>query len=144
MKPRLYRFRKQRKFVQPPQKLKPDRVDDTQQYYVHGKKATDLEYFFATALDKFEHDYIFIYYFSTPFTVPGQEKQIDFMVDDDYPYEIDGGYAHKSAQQKAEDLVRDQVMNEFLRKIGKKDITRVKETLVDTQEKANAFVEQYV
>lgn len=141
-----YRFKKVRKY--PPPEVRPrkrDGLSDTpQEFYVHGKKASDLEYYFAQALEKFGHDFIFKYIARTPYTLPGEANELDFMVDRIYPYEIDGEYSHKSAQQRAYDAARDARISNFLLQKGIQPITRVKDTLVDTQEKADNYVQENV
>ena len=120
----------------------PDLVPE--QYFVHGKKASDLEFFFSQALEKMGHDYRYEYYVRTPYSLPGEDKKVDFIVDQRYPYEIDGEYSHKSAEQKAYDVARDALINDILGKRGFFPIVRVKDTEVDTPEKADQFVEENI
>ena len=80
----------------------------------------------------------------TAHSIPGQEKEVDFVVYDGQPQpiEIDGAYAHKSAEQKANDMTRDAILNEELSKHGYLPIIRVPGTELETQEDTTAVVEE--
>ena len=114
---------------------------------VRGKKASDLEERFAKALDRLGNiqGYRFNVIIDTPFQIPGQSYQIDFIV---YQYglthfiEIDGEYAHKTAEQKADDLARDQILSSYLEKgwPGAQPIVRVEGWRLSTQFDADLLV----
>jgi hypothetical protein len=110
--------------------------------FVHGKEASDLEERFARALGGAGKDYIFEYEVVGPTTIPGQENQIDFIVDDIYPVEVDGQFTHKSGAQKAHDQLRDAVLNEHLKQYGWNPIDRISGDKLETQEQADQIVRE--
>ena len=112
--------------------------------YVKGKEASDLEERFARALYNKRKDFDFQRDFMTPHSIPGQEKEVDFVVYDGQPQpiEIDGMYAHKSGEQKANDVTRDAILNETLGGMGYLPIIRVPGFELETQEETLAMVER--
>ena len=89
--------------------------------YVRGRKASTLEERFARALDKAGQidEYWFDVLVRTPFSLPGQENRVDFFVwigEVLHPIEIDGGFVHKSAEAKNDDLARDGILNPIIAK----------------------------
>ena len=108
--------------------------------FVHGKEASDLEERFARALDRAGKDYRFEYLVLSNIGLPGEENQIDFVVDDIYPVEVDGNFTHKSAEQKAHDQQRDAILNEQLSDWGWYPIDRIPGDFLETQEAANQIV----
>jgi len=118
--------------------------DEVLSGYVKGKEASDLEERFARALYNKGKDFDFQRDFMTPHSIPGQEKEVDFVVYDGQPQpiEIDGTYAHKSGEQKANDTTRDAILNEELGKHGYLPIIRVPGIELETQEETTAIVER--
>ena len=112
--------------------------------YVLGKEASDLEERFARALYNKGKDFDFQRDFMTAYSIPGQEKEVDFVVynGQPQPIEIDGTYAHKSAEQKANDMTRDAILNEELSKHGYLPIIRIPGDELETQEDTTAVVER--
>jgi len=112
--------------------------------YVKGKEASDLEERFANALYSKSIDFDFQRDFMTPHSIPGQEKEVDFVVYDGQPQpvEIDGTYAHKSGEQKANDVTRDAILNETLGGYGFLPIIRIPGSELETQEETLAIVER--
>ena len=112
--------------------------------FVKGKSASDLEERFARALYNKRKDFDFQRDFMTPHSIPGQEKEVDFVVYDGQPQpiEIDGMYAHKSGEQKANDAVRDAILNETLGKYGYLPIIRVPGFELESPEETLAVVER--
>ena len=108
--------------------------------FVHGKEASDLEERFARALDGAGKDYQFEYLVLSNVGLPGEENQIDFVVEDIYPVEIDGNFTHKSAEQKAHDQQRDAILNEQLSDWGWQPIERIPGDFLETQEAADQIV----
>ena len=97
--------------------------------FVHGKKASALEERFARALDESRLQFIFQYPVYSAYSIPGEERKIDFMVFDGpilIPVEPKGGFIHQSPSRRAEDARRTQVLNEALRRIGIRDIIELK------------------
>lgn len=108
--------------------------------FVHGKEASDLEERFANALDKAGKKYVFEYEVLTDIGVPGEENQIDFVVEEIYPVEIDGGFTHKTGSQKAKDQTRDAILNEYLSRFGWNPIDRIPGDDIETPEAADQVV----
>ena len=106
---------------------------------VHGKEASDLEERWAGAMDRANRTFIFEFLMETPFSLPGKDRQIDF-VDTTaqwQPFEIDGKIAHKSGAQKAKDKTRDAILNQELRKQGALSIIRIPGDDIQTPEDAD-------
>ena len=114
---------------------------------VKGKKASDLAERFANALDAYP---VVTYYkysvlIDTPFQIPGQKNEVDFFVYVGvwvYPIEIDGEMAHKTAEQKAHDMIRDQQLDPVIKKKwpGARNIQRIPGAKVQTRDDANLLV----
>lgn len=106
--------------------------------YIQGKPASDLEANAAVGLDANGLDYTFQYFVETAYTLPGEEKEVDFMVwqDRGYPVEIDGNWTHKSAEQQEYDRVRDNQINDALMPHGFAPVQRLTEEWVLTPEAA--------
>lgn len=109
---------------------------------VQGKEASDLEERFANALSAAGKDYRFEVEIQGPVGIPGQENQIDFVVEDIYPVEVDGGWVHHSAAKKAQDQLRDAVLNEHLKQYGWNPIERIPGTMLESQEDAENIVRE--
>jgi hypothetical protein len=111
--------------------------------WVHGKEATDIEERFARALDNIGYEFQFQVYVPTPFTLPAEEKEIDFLVEDIMrPVEVDGEMSHKTASQIAKDVVRDGQLNPVLERWGYSDIKRITWKELDNQELADLAAEE--
>ena len=114
---------------------------------VMGKKASDLEERFAKALNKLRNiqGYRFGTIIDTPYQIPGQSYQVDFVVNQyssTHFIEIDGEYAHKTAEQKSDDFARDQILGAFLNRAwpGAQPIVRVEGWRLSTQFDADLLV----
>jgi len=112
---------------------------------VQGKKASDLAERFANALSYFSKEYRFSVLVYTPFQIPGQANEVDFFVTDGafvQPIEIDGEFSHKTAEQRADDQLRDQMLNPEIKKKwpGARDIIRVPGDKVQTRDDARNVV----
>ena len=118
--------------------------DEALSGYVKGKEASDLEERFARALYNKRKDFDFQRDFMTPHSIPGQEKEVDFVVYDGQPQpiEIDGMYAHKSGEQKANDVTRDAILNETLGGMGYLPIIRIPGFELESQDETLAVVER--
>jgi hypothetical protein len=112
--------------------------------FVHGKEASDLEERFARALDKLRYSYSFEYEVLSNTGLPGEENQIDFVIDHEgvHPVEVDGFFVHKSATQKAKDALRDAVLNESLSRDGWENIVRVPGSDLESQDDADTVVRE--
>ena len=114
---------------------------------VKGKKASDLEERYANALDELGNiDYYkFSVLIETPFQIPGQLNEIDFFVYVGpfvYPMEIDGEMAHKTQEQRAADMARDQMLNPIIKQKwpGAMPIERIPGWKLETRDDARALV----
>lgn len=113
--------------------------------FVMGKDASNLEERFARALNRNNLDFIFQYEVETAQTVPGQEKEVDFMVSDPpQPWEVDGNFTHKSAEQQGYDRDRDAQIDAAMSPYGFLPVQRVTERDLGDQDHANAFVGNYI
>ena len=112
--------------------------------YVNGKAASDLEERWAGAERRAGREFIFLYIVDTPFQLPGEGNQIDFMDTTNVwqPIEIDGNFAHKSAQQRAEDDARDAILNQALAEDGILPIARVPGDDIPTPEEADRVLRE--
>lgn len=92
---------------------------------VHGKDASDIEEYFAKALDKFGISYTFQRPVQTDYSLPDQDKQVDFVVYHNnrvYPVELYGSYFHTSAGDMIKDMERERQLNEVFRRWGWEDL----------------------
>lgn len=83
---------------------------------VQGKAASDIEERFARALDKKGYDYEFRPVYLGGRNIPGS-VELDFMVfvgGQQFAVQIDGEFAHKSAEQKANDRAKDGQLTQYL------------------------------
>ncbi len=116
---------------------------------VKGRKASSLEERFARALRKAPHvdDWWFDVFVETQFQIPGQFNRVDFFVwigGVMHPIEIDGGWVHKSAEQKNHDLERDAVLDVVLKQRYSPvvPIERIPGYKCETQESADQIVRE--
>ena len=98
-------------------KFKEDELSGT----VHGKDASDIEERFAKALDRSNIDYYFQRFVETEYTLPDNEKQVDFVVywaRRVWPVEIYGSYFHSSAGDRLRDLERERQLDDVFARWG--------------------------
>jgi len=112
--------------------------------FVHGVEASDLEERYARALEGFGKEFQFQYEVYTAYTLPGEQKKVDFLVNDGqyYPEEVDAAFTHKTAEQQSYDRIRDAVIDEHLSKYGFQPIKRVDGDRLQTQEATNTVVSE--
>lgn len=94
--------------------------------YVHGVRASALEERFARALDFFGLDYRFQFEVPSIYSLPGQEKTIDFLVYDGgiaFPIEIGSRFVHASPSEQEKERERTAQMNAVLPTLGIMQIT---------------------
>lgn len=124
---------------------------------VQGKRASDIEERFARALDKNERvdSYEFIVHEITGANLPG-EAQLDFLVTaggQQFAVQVDGEFAHKSAEQRASDAVQDARLSEALKDVISEPyptsgiaanglIARVPGYLLEDQHEADKLVQE--
>lgn len=113
---------------------------------VMGKEASDLEERFARALNTHNVDFQFQFEVATAHTLPHQEKQVDFMVyaGQPEPWEVDGDFTHKTAEQREYDRDRDAQIDAALRPYGFAPVGRVTEEYLHNQDAANLFVAENI
>ena len=106
---------------------------------VQGKDASDLEERWAGAKRRANRKFIFEFLMQTPFSLPGKDRQIDFIDTTEVwqPEEIDGNFSHKTGAQKAKDRARDAILNLELRKQGALPIIRIPGDDIQTPEDAD-------
>ena len=144
MKPRVFKYKlRTRPPRQPLNRIAGQSVDERLSGFVHGFEASTLEERFARALDRRGLRFIFQQRIDTPYQIPGQENEIDFVVQEygTHPIEVDGNWIHKGAAQKAKDELRDAILDDILGKQGWLPIVRVPGNELETQERANEIVE---
>jgi len=114
--------------------------DEPKRYTVQGKKASEEEAMIAEALREQGLSFRFRVLIPTPWSIPGQLNEIDFIVEGRYLIEFDGEFAHKTASQRAHDLLRDQLLNAYLRPQGYLPIRRISHLEVYDLASARRFV----
>lgn len=109
------------------ERLPERKADELLTGLVQGLPASDLEERFARALDARKLRYRFQWNVATLYSLPGEEKLVDFIVDDGlyYPVEVDAEFTHKGAQQQQYDKMRDAMVDEALQQYGYMPIQRV-------------------
>ncbi len=111
--------------------------------WVNGMEASDIEERFSKALRRIRKDFNFRVNFRTAVSVPGEDKEIDFLVDRGGQFqavEVDGEIGHKTSSQQGKDQLREILLNEALERQNILPIMRVPWWQLDTQDKANDFV----
>lgn len=131
----------------PLNRLRPVGEDEALTGLVQGQAASDIEERLARALDKHgaTERYDFQESYAAPRNIPGEIRP-DFIVylggATAQPLQPDGEYAHKSAEQKEEDRVKDARLDEILRGTGALPTIRIAGTDLETQAEADAWVEE--
>ena len=104
----------------------------------HGKEATDIEERFGRSLDfhKKEHS------FRIPIPVAGSRdfKELDFLVEEEWPIAIYGEIGHDSAAEQGFDIIREIQLNETFSRQGLQDLTKVWWWRLTSQDQANETV----
>ena len=125
-------------------RIKKQGIGDPLTGIVSGKPASDLEEYYARALrgNARVEGFRFSVLYSTPFTLPGEQNEIDFFVEagGTWPIELDGEIAHKTAEQISNDDDRDNILNEELAKDGINPIQRIDGTEYKDQEDMDRWV----
>jgi len=110
---------------------------------INGKRASDLEEYFANALRAAGITFYFQYLVDTEYSVPGEPKNVDFLVlynGHEYPIEIYGAYFHTSAGDRLKDQNRERQLDDEFQKRGFEKLQILWEGEVFDQEAANAAV----
>jgi hypothetical protein len=111
--------------------------------FVHGLEASDLEERYARGLDQYGKEFEFQYEVYTAYTLPGEQKKVDFLVNDGeiyFPEEVDAAFTHKTAEQKSYDRIRDEMIDEHLKTYGFQPVKRIDGDRLQTQGAANTVV----
>jgi len=112
--------------------------------FVDGQKASDLEERFAYSLRKNRRveGFDFQPSFIAGRNMPG-EIRLDFMVYSgmvQYPIQIDGEFAHKTATQKELDKQKDAILNDALYGTSAVKVERINGSMIKTQEESDRLV----
>lgn len=112
--------------------------------YVNGEKASDLEERFARALRLQNIEFSFQVDIQTSVSIPGEDKSVDFLVFRGltYPVEIDGEIGHKTEAQKAEDAIKETLLNEIFGYQGVQPLMRVAWYDLENQDMADQIVKE--
>jgi len=111
---------------------------------VNGEPASKIEERFAIALRQRRLDFDFQYNVWTAYSLPTQDRVIDFVVylPPPQPVEIDGEIAHKTIADKEADRLRDGVIDETMSLYNWSPIERVSGDDLQKQDDANAIVRE--
>lgn len=110
---------------------------------VNGRDASDLEERFANALRKAGLGFYFQWLVETRYSLPAQEKVVDFIVYANkrvYPVEIYGDYFHESYGARQHDMIRERELNDVFATYGWEDLSIVWGHELQDQEQANYAV----
>ena len=123
-------------------RIEREKEDEGLTSYVNGEPASEIEERFARALRKTQYRFDFQYEVNTTFSLPHQQRFIDFVIylPPPMPIEIDGGIAHKTIEDKEADRIRDATIDDALRSYGFIPIERIDGDKLLTQEDADAVV----
>ena len=146
--PAPYRYRTGRRGFPKPTRLdrplSEPKPDEGLTGELQGLPASDTEERFARALDKQALGYEFRAAQIAGRNLPG-EVEVDFMVYDGatiQPVQIDGEFAHKSAEQKSEDAIKDVILDKSLEGTGALPVKRIPGAFLETQEEVNNVVKE--
>lgn len=110
---------------------------------IQGKKAYSTEMMWARGLEAMGKSYVFQLEMPTAYTLPGQGKSIDFVVDGIWFDEIDGEIGHKTASQQQADAERDLLLDPLIKELGGNSIRRIDAMLFRDQKRVNEMVREY-
>ena len=132
------KFRKKR--LQAPSAAKADPTPLTG--LIKGKQATDIEERFGRALASLGLEFRFQVRFRTVDSLPGREKEVDFVVENglSYPVDIDCKIGHYTAAQRGRDRIREVLLNEVFVRRGMALLQRIAWYQLETQEQAEYIV----
>jgi very-short-patch-repair endonuclease len=112
--------------------------------WVHGLEASDIEERFARALRGINKEFSFQIQIPTAISIPHEEKEVDFILDNIQPVEVDGEIGHKTIAQKENDSERDALLNTEFMRMGMLPIIRIPGWRLDTQELADNTVRELI
>jgi len=112
---------------------------------VQGKKASDLEERTARALERIGLGYVFQYNIYTQYTLPDQEKKVDFIIQvggQVQPLEVYGLQWHKTEGDVLLDSDRERELNEVFARLGWEPVKILWSWQLFDQEAADAAVKE--
>jgi hypothetical protein len=115
--------------------------------WVHGKQASDIEERFSRAARNVGVEFQFKVYFDVLTSLPGESKEIDFVLDlpAKQTVDVDGEFAHKTNEQTGQDAMRDALLNnELTEMFYQVPHIRVPWFDLETQERADRTVRDIV
>ena len=124
-------------------RVRPLAKDENLTGFVQGLPASDLEERLARSFYRFKIPFLFQVPIETSFSLPWQQKEVDFVVRGNQPVEPDGQISHYMKKgQRADDMVRDLYLNDAFRKMGWYPIIHIKYTKLDTQDMTDRTVRE--
>lgn len=138
IKPYYYPRRSRRLPRVPVNRPKPANDDEELTGFLRGLPASDLEEIFGNALDFNKKEFAF----KIEFPVSGSIdfKEVDFIVEQEFPLEVYGEIGHDSSAEQGKDLIREIFLNETFRTQGLRPLTVVWWWELQSEEQANAKV----
>lgn len=144
-KPFKYKIPRPKYEVEQVKRIKKEPAQEVLTGEIGGQPASDLEERFANALRKMDVNFQFQ---PTEVGIKNVQGEIrpDFVIYSETPMviQIDGEFAHKNAEQKASDLVKDEVLYDALRDYGFLPPVRIPGTRLETPEEADLTARQVV
>ena len=113
---------------------------------VRGKRASDDEERFARAFNKYDVSFEFQIPLRTAYSVPGEEKKLDFLLRGYQPFEPRGFIGHyRTLGQQKEDDMREHQLNDVFRKLGWRNLKWAKYTeFGETQDSVDEYVRKEI
>ena len=142
-----YKYKKVRKKREPfpanPLPYLGDRADEQLPSELQGKPVgSDNEARLGVALQKLGKPFIFQFEVETLFSLPGQGKQIDFLlINTLQPVECDSIF-HRREFSKQADAQRDAILNDQLIRQGFRPIMRIPPERLESQQEADRMAEE--
>jgi len=146
-KPHVYKKkRKTSLFNEPTGVIPPEQEKEELTGYVRDLPASQYEERVARSFRKYDIGYEFQFEIDTLTSLPGQEPVIDFMTYPIYraPVEVYGEIGHTSPGDKANDKVREDLINQELLKMGRPPLVILWWWELETQEQSDATIAEKV
>lgn len=108
---------------------------------IGGESASDLEERLARAFYKTRKKFEYQVEIPVRSSLPGEERMVDFIVDGVQPVEPDGYIGHyRTISQRANDIVREQLLNEWFAANGMRPMITIPYYKLETQWMADQWV----
>jgi hypothetical protein len=142
-KPFQYKITRERK-TERGRRVQREVEDENLSGFVNGEPASKIEERFAIALRKRRLDFDFQYNVWTAYSLPTQDRVVDFVVylPPPQPIEVDGEIAHKTVADKEADRVRDGVIDEEMARYNWPPIKRVRGDDLQKQDAADLIIRE--